>query len=56
MTKKWYLSKTLWIATLQAVAGVAVVFSTAYPNLGWLIITKSVVDSLLRLITTTELK
>lgn len=49
-------SKTFWIAVLQAVAGIAVVFSTAYPQIGGLILAKSILDVILRVVTTTTIK
>lgn len=48
-------SKTFWIAVIQAVAGIVVVFSTSYPEIGGLILAKSVLDVLLRVATTTEI-
>lgn len=45
-------SKTFILAVLQAVAGVIVIFSTAYPAAGGLLMAKSVVDIILRLYTT----
>jgi len=44
-------SKNFWLAVIQAVIGVMVVFSTAYPTVGGLLIAKSVLDILLRIIT-----
>jgi hypothetical protein len=44
-------SKTFWLALVQAVAGVIVVFSTSFPQVGWLVIAKSVVDVILRVYT-----
>lgn len=54
--KSLFKSKTFWIAVLQAVAGIAVVFSSAYPEIGGLILAKSVLDVLLRVVTTTTIK
>lgn len=56
MDKSLLQSKTFWIAVLQAVAGIAVVFSTAYPAVGSLLIAKSVIDVILRVVTTTTIK
>jgi hypothetical protein len=36
----------------QAVAGAIVIFSTAYPAAGWLVIAKSIIDIVLRMQTT----
>lgn len=44
-------SKTFKLAALQAVAGVIVIFATAYPAVGGLVIAKSVIDIILRLYT-----
>lgn len=46
-------SKTFWVAALQAAAGVLVVFSTSFPEAGWIMMGKSVVDIILRVMTTT---
>lgn len=54
--KKIYKSKTFWIAVLQAVTGIAVVFSSTYPEIGGLILAKSILDVLLRVVTTTTIK
>jgi len=51
--KSIFQSKTFWLASAQAVAGILVVFSTSYPSAGWLVIAKSIVDIYLRSITTT---
>lgn len=47
-SKKWYESKTLWLAIAQGVAGVFVVLATQYPAVGWIAIGKSVVDFFIR--------
>lgn len=44
-------SKTFQLAALQAVAGVIVVFATAYPEAGWLMMAKSIADVAIRLYT-----
>ena len=49
-------SKTFWIATLQAIIGIVVIFQSSYPTLGWLAIGKSVLDVILRLLTTDSVK
>ena len=54
-TKVWYQSKTLWIALAQGVIGVLVVVQTSNPDLGWIVIVKSVLDIYIRSITTTAL-
>ncbi len=45
-------SRTFWLAFAQAVAGAVVVFSTQYPAVGGLVIAKSIVDVILRFLTT----
>ena len=52
--KSIFTSKTFWIAVIQAVIGIVVVFSDAYPAIGGLIIAKSVLDVILRTVTTTR--
>lgn len=49
-------SKVFWLAVLQALVGVVVVFATAYPDVGFLVLAKSGLDILLRIYTTTEVK
>lgn len=49
-----FKSKTFWIAVIQAVIGIVVVFSDAYPAIGGLLIAKSVLDVILRTVTTTR--
>lgn len=44
-------SKTFWLAVLQGIIGLVVVFSTSYPDAGWLLTAKSVLDIVLRLYT-----
>lgn len=44
-------SKTFWLATVQAVAGALVIYSTAYPQIGILVILKSGLDIGLRIYT-----
>lgn len=52
--KSIFHSKTFWLATIQAVAGVVTVFATTYPSVGFLLIVKSIVDMCLRMTTTTQ--
>lgn len=51
--KSLYSSKTFWLAVVQALIGVIVAFSTAYPALGGLVIAKSIADIILRIVTDT---
>lgn len=54
--KDWIKSKTVWLALLQAASGAVLVFQSAYPEIGGLIIAKSVIDIILRFITTEPIK
>lgn len=59
MTKSFLTSRTIWLAILQAVAGVLVVAISENPELGgvgWLMIAKSGVDICIRFLTTKELR
>lgn len=53
--KEWYMSKTLWIAVLQGVLGVVVVLATQHPTWGWALVAKSVIDGILRILTSAPL-
>lgn len=58
-TKKLLQSKTFWLAIIQAVIGIVVVFTTAYPELqavGSIAIAKSLLDILLRTVTQMPIK
>jgi len=48
-------SKTFWIAVIQAVAGIAVVALTELDMIGYVGIMKSVVDIVIRTMTTEEI-
>lgn len=53
--KPWYLSRTVWVAVLQAVLGVLAVVIAENPELGIvgaLAVIKSAIDMILRGITT----
>ena len=50
--KSIFTSKTFWLAVVQAVVGAVGIFNTAYPSVGWLLVAKSVVDVVLRFVTT----
>lgn len=45
-------SRTFWLAVLQGVIAIVVVFNTTYPQWGWLLMAKSVLDIVLRMVTT----
>ncbi len=52
--KSLFHSKTFWLACIQALAGMIAIFATTYPNVGILLLAKSVIDVSLRFATTTE--
>ena len=54
--KSIFQSKTFWLATVQALAGVVFVYASAFPEFGWLAIVKSGVDIFLRYQTTTTIQ
>jgi len=54
MEKSIFASKTFWLAVIQGAIGVVVAFSTAYPDVGYLIIAKSLLDVGLRAVTDTS--
>lgn len=45
-------SKTFWLAAVQGLIGVWAVVETAYPTLGWVAIVKTIIDIILRVIST----
>jgi hypothetical protein len=51
MIKSIFQSKTFRIACLQALVAVLIVFTSAYPNIGWLLLAKSALDIYLRSVT-----
>ena len=56
--KKFYQSKTFWIATAQAAIGIICVLTDAFPSAQWLggaVILKSMIDVVLRVQTSTKL-
>ena len=50
--KSWLKSKTVWLAVVQALIAGVVVFQSAYPDAGYLLLAKSALDIFLRYITT----
>lgn len=54
--KKWYQSKTIQLAALQALTGLLVAFGTEYPEVGLIAVAKSLLDVLIRLNTTKAVK
>ena len=55
-TKPLWASKTLWVAVIQAVIGIVIALTTELPTVGWLLVSKSGLDALLRLVTALPLK
>lgn len=53
--KSIFQSRTFWLAVLQAIVGILVVFMSAYPEVGQLLVAKSVIDVILRVVTTTRI-
>jgi len=51
--KHIFESKTFRVACLQGAIGVIVVFQGTYPDIGWLVVAKTLLDIYLRSITTT---
>ena len=48
-------SKTFWVAVLQALAGIVAVFYSSYPAVGELLVAKSALDVILRVVTSTAI-
>lgn len=51
MNKKWFESKTIWLAAVQLAVGFTLVFTTQYPEIGWIVTLKSLLDVVLRFLT-----
>ncbi|MDI6808197.1 MAG: hypothetical protein QME66_04330 [Candidatus Eisenbacteria bacterium] len=51
VVKVFWTSKTFWVAVLQAVAGVLVALPADNPELGGLMILKSLLDVVMRFLT-----
>lgn len=49
--KQWWNSRTLWLAIAQGLAGVFTVLATQYATIGWIVVGKSILDAILRIIT-----
>jgi len=54
--KQWWQSKTIQIAMIQAIIGIVVAFTSQYPEMGGLLMVKSVLDIILRTLTTEPVK
>lgn len=56
--KRWYQSRTIWIALIQAIIGIITIFTDNFPSseyVGGLLIAKSFLDIANRLITDTKI-
>lgn len=49
--KSLFASKVFWVAVAQSVVGAIAIFASAYPEVGGLLVAKSVVDVFLRIVT-----
>jgi hypothetical protein len=54
--KSIFYSRTFWVAVAQSVIGVWAVLESSMPNVGWVVVGKSVLDIILRFISTTPVK
>ena len=54
--KKWWKSKTIIIAVLQAVVGIIAAFIVQFPGLAYLITSKSIIDVIIRVVTNTKVE
>ena len=54
--KPWWKSKTMWVAVIQFVIAGLMVTGTNYPEIGGVLMLKSVLDFVLRLITNSPIK
>lgn len=54
--KKWYLSKTLWLAVLTGVVGILTALSAEFPNEGIFITVIGILNFFLRLNTDSGIK
>ena len=54
--KKWYKSKTVWLAILQAFSGILAAVMLELPSVGMIVAGKSVIDMALRFVTDSKIK
>lgn len=54
--KDFYKSKTLWIAALQFTFGGFVLLQSEYPEVGAFLLAKSILDVLIRFLTTESIR
>lgn len=55
-TKKWYLSKTIWLAVITAVLGILTAVETQYGAQGWIISAVGILNAILRISTTSTIE
>ena len=53
--KAWYVSRTLWLALAQGLAGIFLALATEYQSVGWIVVGKAVIDGVLRVLTVAPL-
>ncbi len=53
--KKWYTSKTILLAIVQAAGGIFLALTSEYPDVGFLFMAKSVIDFIMRYFTSEEI-
>lgn len=56
MKKSIFKSKTFWIALAQSLVGALAIFNETYPEIGLLLMAKSVLDVVIRIYTTEGVK
>lgn len=56
MNKEWFKSKTMWVAVIQFVIAGLMITGTNHPELGGILMLKSVLDVCLRLLTDSGIK
>lgn len=54
--KKWYYSRTIWVAIITAVIGVLTVIGQEIPDAGWIVTAIGILNFALRLDTTKVIK
>lgn len=53
--KSFFQSKTIWIALIQGAIAVVMVIQGQYPDLGGVLVVKSILDVVLRFVTNKEI-
>lgn len=55
-TKKWYQSRTIVLAILTGISGIVLAFEAEFPEVGLILVFKSIIDVALRLVTSEEIE